>query len=55
MVHLGLDDEDRAIEWLETAYEERDGRLLLISASRMWDSLRQDPRFTSLLERMGLA
>ena len=55
MVHLGLEDADQAIEWLETAYEERDGRVLVISVAPMWDSLRRDPRFSSLLERMGLA
>ncbi len=55
MVHLGLGDADQAFEWLETAYEEKDGRVLLISASPIWDSLREDPRFASLLARMGLA
>ena len=49
-----MGDTDQAFEWLETAYEERDGRLLLISTSPLWNGLHQDSRFTSLLERMGL-
>jgi serine/threonine-protein kinase len=54
LAHVGLGEADAAFEWLERAFEERDGSLVLIGASPEFDPLRGDPRFTSLLERMGL-
>ena len=49
--HAG--DKDRAIEWLEKAYEERDGNMPYIRWP-LWDSLRSDPRFQALLRLIGL-
>jgi serine/threonine protein kinase len=54
MIHLGLCDHDRVFEWLNRAFEERDGSLILVAAAMEFDPLRQDPRFTALLERMRL-
>jgi tetratricopeptide (TPR) repeat protein len=44
---------DRAIEWLERAYEDRDGNMPYIGGPQN-DSLRPDPRFQDLLRRMNL-
>jgi tetratricopeptide (TPR) repeat protein len=44
---------DRALDWLETAYEERDPNMVYLSVYPTWDSLRSDPRFQSLLRRMN--
>jgi eukaryotic-like serine/threonine-protein kinase len=54
LVHLGLSDFDRVFAWLDRAFEERDGSLILITAAMEFDPVREDPRFTSLLGRMGL-
>jgi tetratricopeptide (TPR) repeat protein len=54
LVHLGLSDSDGVFHWLNRAYEERDGSLILITAAVEFDPLRQDPRFNALLDRMGL-
>ena len=54
MVHNGLGDDDEAIAWLERAYEERDVRLVYVCVDPKWDRLREDPRFSLILERMGL-
>jgi serine/threonine-protein kinase len=54
MVHLGLGDLDSVFRCLELAFEERDGSLILITATAEFDPLREDERFKSLLERMGL-
>ena len=54
LAHLGLREVDAAFEWLDRAYEERDGSLILVTASPEFDPLRSDPRFRALLERMGL-
>ncbi len=46
---------DRAFEWLEKAFEERDPRLAHMNVSPIWDPLRADPRFSALIGRMGLS
>jgi TolB-like protein/Tfp pilus assembly protein PilF len=47
-------DHDRAFAYLERALDERDPRLPHMSVSPIWDCLREDPRFATLLNRMGL-
>jgi serine/threonine protein kinase/tetratricopeptide (TPR) repeat protein len=54
LVHLGLGDLDSVFQWLDRAFEERDGSLILITAAVEFDAVRQEPRFKSLLGRMGL-
>ena len=48
-----LNDADRAFAWLETAFEIRDPIIVRLK-DPLWDSLRDDPRFTDLLRRIGL-
>jgi uncharacterized protein HemY len=45
---------DKAFEWLEKAYEQRDMSLIYLKVFPPWESLRSDPRFTNLLQRLGL-
>src|SRR5690242_5199551 len=55
MARAQLDfDNDRALELLETAVEERDPRVPHINVSPIFDCLRQDERFAILVGRMGL-
>ena len=54
-VSLGLGEHDRAIAWLETAAEERDGLLPFINRRSAFDPLRADPRFKAILRRMNLS
>jgi tetratricopeptide (TPR) repeat protein len=49
-----LGDKDAAFQWLEQAYLDRSGRLTFVKVSPMFDMLRPDPRFQSLLRRMSL-
>jgi pentatricopeptide repeat protein len=53
-VSIGLDEQDRAFAWLEKAYEERDPYLTLLNADPVYDRLRADPRFITLLKKIGL-
>jgi tetratricopeptide (TPR) repeat protein len=53
MIHIGLDEKDKAFEWLERSYEERDSWMVWLN-SPIYDSLRSDPRFTVLLKKMSL-
>ncbi len=55
LVHLGLSDLGRVFHWLDRAFDERDGSLVLVAAAVEFDPLREDPRFRSLLRRMGLS
>jgi len=54
LVHLGLSDLEGLFHWLDRAFEERDGSLILITAAVEFDPVREDSRFKSLLGRMGL-
>jgi hypothetical protein len=53
IIYAGLDEKDQAFLWLERAYEERSVPYDL-KVNPWWDNLRSDPRFTDLLQRMGL-
>ncbi|MFN2453111.1 MAG: tetratricopeptide repeat protein [Pyrinomonadaceae bacterium] len=54
IIHAGLGEKERAFEWLEKAYEQRNHGLVELKVEPMLDSLRLDPRFTDLLHRIGL-
>ncbi len=47
-------ENDRTLEWLERAYEERDPNMPYLSVIPVFDPLRDDPRFQDLLRRMDL-
>lgn len=49
-----MGDRDHAFEWLEKAFAEHSGRLEYLKVEVPLDSLRSDPRYISLLHRMGL-
>jgi eukaryotic-like serine/threonine-protein kinase len=54
-IYVGLGQIEQAFEWLERAYHERDSWLIWLKFDPVMDELRTDRRFTSLLERIGLA
>lgn len=54
MIYPDLGDKDRAFSWLEKAYEGREHDLVFSNVWPMFDSLHSDPRYKSLLERVGL-
>jgi serine/threonine protein kinase/tetratricopeptide (TPR) repeat protein len=49
-----IGDNDRALDWLERAYSERDGTLVWLKVHPRLDGLRGEPRFRDLLARMRL-
>jgi tetratricopeptide (TPR) repeat protein len=53
-IHVGLRDDDRAIEYLEKSYEEQSHWLIYLHIDPSMDGLRSNPRFQDLLRRVGL-
>ncbi|MCC6392913.1 MAG: winged helix-turn-helix domain-containing protein, partial [Bryobacterales bacterium] len=49
--HAG--EHDRALEWIEKAYKERDPPLHMVWANPDWQALYSRPRFQNLLRKMG--
>jgi len=46
---------DKAFEWLETAYKEGNPDLIELNSEPLFDSLRSDPRFSDLMQRVRWA
>ena len=53
-IHIGLGEDERAIEYLEKSYEEHSHWLIYLHIDPSMDGLRSNPRFQSLLRRVGL-
>jgi hypothetical protein len=55
LIHTGLGNKDRAFEWLEKAYQDRDTIFINYLRDPQLDGLRSDPRFQNLLARLQLS
>jgi TolB-like protein/Tfp pilus assembly protein PilF len=53
-IYTGLGDKDQAFHWLELAQTERYDRLVYLNVDPLADPLRTDPRFATLMNRIGL-
>jgi hypothetical protein len=51
---VGLGENDRALEYLEKAYEEHSNWLIYLHIDPSMDGLRDDPQFRDMLRRVGL-
>jgi tetratricopeptide (TPR) repeat protein len=49
-----MGDRDHAFEWLEKAYAERSGRMEYLKIEDAFVPFHSDPRYVSLLHRMGM-
>jgi TolB-like protein/Tfp pilus assembly protein PilF len=54
MLFAGLGDKDKAMMWLEKAYDDRADGLTWLNVEPMLDEVRNDPRFQDLIRRIGL-
>jgi tetratricopeptide (TPR) repeat protein len=53
-IHVALGETDQAFQSLEKAYDDRSTWLSRIKVDPIFDSLHTDPRFTKLVQRIGL-
>jgi TolB-like protein/Tfp pilus assembly protein PilF len=54
LIYAGLGDKEEAFSWLERSFKARDKGLTYLKMDPGMDPLRSDPRFESLLRRVGL-
>ena len=54
MLYLGVGDVENAFAWLEKAAEARDVLLCYLKVGPIYDAIREDPRYSDLLQRIGL-
>ena len=53
MIYAALGENDRAFEWLEFAAEAHSAGLMWLKGFPEYDSIRSDPRFEDLLQRLN--
>jgi len=54
VIYTGAGDKEKALQWLQKAFEERSSFLIYSRWEPRLDPLRSDPRFQDLLRRIGL-
>jgi tetratricopeptide (TPR) repeat protein len=55
LVYIGLGDQKRAFEWLNTARQNRSTHVIFAKDDSLLDPIRSDPRFGALLHQIGLS
>ncbi|MGB2696227.1 MAG: protein kinase [Candidatus Zixiibacteriota bacterium] len=53
-IYFALDEDNQGFNWLNKAYQEKDNLLLEIKVDPGFDSVRSDPRFKTILKKVGL-
>jgi TolB-like protein/DNA-binding winged helix-turn-helix (wHTH) protein/Tfp pilus assembly protein PilF len=53
-LYADLGDNDQAVRWLNTSYQERDRWLVGLKTNFLLDPIRSDPRFAELVRKVGL-
>jgi len=55
LIYNGMGDTDESIKWLERGYRERSPLMVFLKSEPKWSNLRTDPRFDSLMKRIGFS
>ena len=55
VLYAGLDDKDKAFEWLQKAFENRSVFLVFLRLEPLMESLRSDARWNELEKRVGIS
>jgi adenylate cyclase len=51
-IHLGLGDKEKALDWLEIAYENQESACWYLKVDPIYDSVRNEPRFRALVQKV---
>jgi hypothetical protein len=54
IAYMGLSEYEQAFVWLEQAYREHSAIMQFLRVHPLFDPIRNDPRFTDLVRRVGL-
>jgi tetratricopeptide (TPR) repeat protein len=54
IVYAGLRENEKAVDWLEKAYQNRSNAVIFLKVDPELDGLRLNPRFQALLRRLAL-
>ena len=53
LIYYSLGDANKAFEWLNRSYNERDFLLAFLKVDPLWDPLRSDTRFQNIMKKMN--
>ena len=53
-VYLGLGDNEKVLDGLEKCYQDQDGACWWLKVDQVYDAIRNEPRFQTLLTNVGL-
>jgi tetratricopeptide (TPR) repeat protein len=51
--YAGIGEKELAFEWLEKSYEAHEVEMIWLKIEPQFNSIREDPRFTNLMKRVG--
>jgi TolB-like protein/class 3 adenylate cyclase/Tfp pilus assembly protein PilF len=54
LVYAGLNDKEKALEWLEKACEEKSGSVRYLKMEPRLQNLRNEPRYIAMMKKIGL-
>ncbi|MBA3962160.1 MAG: tetratricopeptide repeat protein [Chthoniobacterales bacterium] len=54
VTYLGLGQREQCFDWLDKALQDHDVRLCFLRVDKRWDSLRSEPRFAAIAQRLDL-
>jgi tetratricopeptide (TPR) repeat protein len=52
-LYLGLGNKDNFFRWLEKSYDEKSAFMIFLATDPMYDSIRDDPRFIEMVNKVG--
>jgi len=53
LVYNGLGENEKALDYLEKGFAEKDARMVFLKVEPKWNNLRNEPRFVDLMRRMN--
>ncbi len=54
LAYAAVGERDKALEYLEKGFAERDVRMVFLKVEPQWDTLRSERRFVELIKRMRI-